>query len=58
MLQNNYGVHVNVSSDELLNQTVSGSMPIGEASDMVKQVAVAFQLKVKKEEHSYMLYEE
>lgn len=58
MLQNNYGVHVNVSSAELLNQTVSGSMPMGETAEMVEQVAVAFQLKVKKEDQGYLIYEE
>jgi transmembrane sensor len=58
MLQNNYGIHIKVSSEELLNQTVSGSMPIGESAGMVEQVAVAFQLKVKKEDNSYFIYEE
>jgi len=57
MLNNNYGVIVNVKSETLLNQTVSGSMPLGDSASMVEQIAFAFQLKVVKEDNKYLIYE-
>lgn len=57
MAEDNYGVKVNVESEKMLKQTVSGSMPIGNAESFVTQVAMAFQLKVVHENNSYLLKE-
>ena len=55
--EDNYGVKVRVESEKMLKQTVSGSMPIGDANSFVTQVAMAFQLKVVREDDSYLLKE-
>jgi transmembrane sensor len=57
MLHNNYGVDVIVSSDTLLNQTVSGSMPISDVESLVSQIAQTFQLKVDKKKNKYLMHE-
>lgn len=57
MLRNNYGIEINVESESLLNQTVSGSMPIGEADMMVDQIALVFQLKVSKDKNKYLIHD-
>ncbi len=57
MAEDNYGVKISVESEKILKQTVSGSMPIGDATNFVTQVAMAFQLKVIKENDGYILKE-
>ncbi len=57
MAKDNYGIDVEVSSKELLTQTVSGSMPVGDEENFVFQIAKAFQLKVTKEEDKYLINE-
>lgn len=57
MAEDNYGVKISVESEKILKQTVSGSMPIGDANSFVTQVAMAFQLKVIKENDGYILKE-
>jgi ferric-dicitrate binding protein FerR (iron transport regulator) len=57
LLRNNYGIAVEVSSDTMLNQTVSGSMPLADAEDMVNQIAQVFQLKVVKKDNRFLMFE-
>jgi transmembrane sensor len=57
LLKDNYGLDVSVKSEVLLNQTVSGSMPLAEAGNMVQQIALVFELKVENVENKYLLYE-
>jgi transmembrane sensor len=57
LLKDNYGLDVSVRSEVLLNQTVSGSMPLADAVSMVDQIALAFQLKVENIENKFLLYE-
>jgi transmembrane sensor len=57
LLKDNYGLDVSVKSEVLLNQTVSGSMPLAHGASMVEQIALAFQLKVENVENKYVLYE-
>jgi len=57
MLRNNYGVEVEVRPDALLSQTVSGSMPLAEAEDLLRQIAGIFQLKVVKDSDRYIIQE-
>lgn len=49
MLKDSYGLEVKVSDDKLLQETVSGSMPLGDPEILINQMAKAFQLKIKKE---------
>jgi ferric-dicitrate binding protein FerR (iron transport regulator) len=49
MLNDNYGLQVEVMPKELLDQTVSGSMPAAREDELVEQVAKAFRLTALKE---------
>jgi transmembrane sensor len=57
MLRDNYGVEVTVASEMLLNQTVSGSMPLADVESLVNQIAQTFQLKVIKKKNVFLIYE-
>ena len=57
MAEDNYGLKVRAESQKILRQTVSGSMPLGDANSFVTQVAMAFQLKVVKDNDGYLLKE-
>jgi transmembrane sensor len=48
MLRDSYGLEVKVSDTKLLEETVSGSMPLGDPEILLSQMAKAFQLKIKK----------
>lgn len=49
MLQDSYGLEVKVDNPAILLQTVSGSMPLGDADILLNQMAKAFQLSIHKE---------
>jgi ferric-dicitrate binding protein FerR (iron transport regulator) len=49
MLKDSYGLDVRVSDSKLLQETVSGSMPLGDPEVLLTQMAKAFQLDIKKE---------
>jgi ferric-dicitrate binding protein FerR (iron transport regulator) len=49
MLNDNYGLQVEVMPKELLDQTVSGSMPAAREDELVEHVAKAFRLTALKE---------
>ncbi|MEQ9375346.1 MAG: FecR domain-containing protein [Imperialibacter sp.] len=57
MANNNFGVTIRVQADKMLQQTVSGSMPVGDAESFVLQVAKVFQLKAEKRNDYYLLKE-
>lgn len=46
LIHNNYGIDVKVTPEQLLDQTVSGSMPAAAGEELVDQIAKAFRLKV------------
>jgi transmembrane sensor len=58
MLKDNYGIEVSVSSDSLLNQTVSGSMPIADVHSLIMQIAQTFELKVVERQNNKFLMHE
>jgi len=58
MLKDSYGLQVKVSNTKLLEETVSGSMPLGDPEILLTQMAKAFQLKVKKEGNVITVEEE
>ncbi len=57
MLKDNYGIEVQVERPELLNQTVSGSIPMPKPESSVEQIAKAFQLTITKQDDTYILTE-
>jgi transmembrane sensor len=57
MLHDSYGLDVRVSNSELLKETVSGSMPLGDAEILLQQMAKAFQLEIKKDGNTIMMEE-
>jgi transmembrane sensor len=50
MLKDSYGLEVRVANPLLLEQTVSGSMPLGNAEILLQQMAKAFQLRINQED--------
>ncbi|HWA34287.1 MAG TPA: FecR domain-containing protein [Cyclobacteriaceae bacterium] len=57
MVKDNYGIDIEVASEQMLDQTVSGSMPISDGEGLVKQVASAFQMELVKKDDHYTLKE-
>jgi len=55
MLHDSYGLDVRVSDGSLLKETVSGSMPLGDAEILLQQMAKAFQLRIKKDGNTIMM---
>ncbi len=58
MLENNYGLDVVVENKSLLEQTVSGSMPLGDANILLRQLGKAFQLKITRVDNNIEIKEE
>jgi ferric-dicitrate binding protein FerR (iron transport regulator) len=56
MLKDNYGVAVEVR-DGLLDETISGSMPVTDGENLLQQIAKAFQLNVVREGDKIFLKE-
>lgn len=57
MLQDNYGVEVDVVPSTLLDQTVSGSMPAGNEQDLIDQIGKAFRLQITREGNKIIMRE-
>lgn len=57
MVRDNYGLQIEVSDKELLKQTVSGSMPYGDANSLLQQIAKAFQLTIRREGDVFLFEE-
>jgi len=58
MAKDNYGIDIDVPLEKMLDQTVSGSMPLGDAESFVNQVARVFQLSVVHENNRFLLKEQ
>lgn len=58
MLKDSYGLDVKVSDSKLLDETVSGSMPLGDPELLLTQMAKAFQLRIRKEGNTILVEEE
>jgi transmembrane sensor len=56
MIKDNYGIDVEVK-ESLLDQTISGSMPVTDSNGLLHQIAKAFQLKVVSEENKVYMKE-
>ncbi len=57
MAKDNYGIEIEVASEKMLIQTVSGSMPIGDAENFANQIARVFHLKIIRENNKILLQE-
>ncbi len=57
MAKDNYGIEINVASEKMLSQTVSGSMPVGDADSFANQIAMVFQLKIVRNNNKFLLEE-
>jgi len=55
--KDNYGIEILVASEKMLTQTVSGSMPIGDADSFAGQIATVFHLKITRTNDKYLLQE-
>jgi ferric-dicitrate binding protein FerR (iron transport regulator) len=56
MIKDNYGIEVDVK-ESLLDQTISGSMPVTDSESLMHQIAKAFRLKVVRENDRYYMRE-
>lgn len=56
MVKDNYGLEIQVK-ENLLRETISGSMPVSNADDLLQQIAVAFRLKLVKEDSKIYMRE-
>jgi len=56
MIKDNYGLEVEVKQN-LLGHTISGSMPVSDAENLLQQIAIAFRLKLVKEENKIYMRE-
>lgn len=56
MIKDNYGIEVQ-AKETLLDQTISGSMPMTNSEQLLKQIAKAFQLRIVKSENRIYLQE-
>jgi ferric-dicitrate binding protein FerR (iron transport regulator) len=58
MLEDHYGLEVKVKDKELLGQTVSGSMPLGDANVLMQQLGKAFRLKIIRSGNAVIIEEQ
>lgn len=55
MARNNYGIEINVQDEKVLEQTASGSMPIGDASSFMDQISKIFNIEIVNEQNKYLI---
>jgi transmembrane sensor len=56
MMKDNYGIEVEVRKN-LLDETISGSMPVTNAENLLEQIAISFRLKLLKENNKIYMME-
>lgn len=55
MAKNNYGIEIEYEDEEMLMQTASGSMPLGNAENFMDQVSKIFNIEILKEQEKYLI---
>lgn len=55
MAKNNYGIEIEFQDEAMLNQTASGSMPIGDATNFMDQVSKIFNIEIVNEQNKYLI---
>lgn len=55
MARNNYGIEIEILDEEMLDQTASGSMPLGDAADFMDQISKIFNIQLVKEQNKYLI---
>jgi ferric-dicitrate binding protein FerR (iron transport regulator) len=56
MIEDNYGLEI-VVNENLLGETISGSMPVSNADKLLEQIAIAFRLKLIRDENKIYMRE-
>ena len=55
MARNNYGIEIDYQDEEILKQTASGSMPIGDAANFMDQISKIFNIDIVQEQDKYLI---
>lgn len=55
MANTNYGIQIEIQNQEILEITASGSMPLSDAANFMKQVSMIFNIEIVKEENKYLI---
>lgn len=55
MAKNNYGIEIDIQDEEMLKQTASGSMPLGDAANFMEHVSKIFNIEIVNEHNKYLI---
>ncbi|MFC5624879.1 FecR family protein [Algoriphagus winogradskyi] len=55
MAKNNYGIEIEFEDEEILKQTASGSMPLGNAANFMDQISRIFNIEIVNEKNKYLI---
>lgn len=55
MAKTNYGIQIEIQNKDVLEITASGSMPLSDASNFMKQISMIFNIEIVKEENKYLI---
>lgn len=55
MARNNYGITIEIEDEEMLKQTASGSMPLGDATNFMSQISKIFNIEIIREQNNYLI---
>lgn len=55
MAGNNYGIVIVAENEEVLKQTASGSMPLGDAENFMDQISKIFNIEIVNEQNKYLI---
>ncbi len=55
MARNNYGIEIEIEDEEMLKQTASGSMPLGDASSFMTQISKIFNIEIVNQQNKYLI---
>ena len=55
MARDNYGIEIEVQDEELLLQTASGSMPLGDSENFMDQISKIFNVEIVNEQNKYLI---
>ncbi|WP_339867263.1 FecR domain-containing protein [uncultured Algoriphagus sp.] len=55
MARNNYGIEIEIQDEEVLSQTASGSMPLGDSAEFMDQISKIFNIEIVNERNKYLI---
>src|SRR5690606_9506317 len=53
--KDNYGIEIETEDEEMLKQTASGSMPLGDAENFMEQISKIFNIEIVHEQNKYLI---